>query len=260
MSSKIIFHIPKDFIGNYNEQAHLALFGKIEDVFHRNGGTVEIVQRDARMKNGNDPYAINLINDDNLHIIENGWVGATNVLNATIAYIPPFWHLDPKGVLCNSTVSTAEYNPEAVKFDIANKMFQDLRKHLVEKRHSRYGQPHEVEAIPENSIAVFCKVVCLRRKAVHIARLRKCYVLCTNIQKVGQLLLRRIQYPIKLKMRKFCQTCYMKEWSSIQQVQMFMISWPNAASLYRLIPLLQWRVFYIENLPYCSENQISTIM
>ncbi|KAB7613935.1 hypothetical protein F9L33_11305 [Amylibacter sp. SFDW26] len=155
MTSKIVFHVPKNFIENYKEQSHLALFAKIEETITQNGGTVEVVQRDARLKIENDPDAAALIDDDNLHIVENGWMSAPNVLNATIAYIPPFWHLDPKGVLCNSVISTAEYNPETIPFDVANGMFQRLRKRLVEKRHSRYDQPSEVEEIPKNSIAVF---------------------------------------------------------------------------------------------------------
>ena len=118
-----MFHLPKNFIKNYKEQSHLSLFAKIEEVINHNGCDVKVVECNSRLKTGNDPDAVTLIGDDNLHIVENGWVSAPNVLNATIAYIPPFWHLDPKGVLCNSVISAAQYNPATIPFDVAIKMF-----------------------------------------------------------------------------------------------------------------------------------------
>ncbi len=155
MTSKIVLHVPKRFIKNYKEQSHLALFAKIEEVVIQRGGVVEIAQCDYRLKNDNDIDAAALIDDDNLHVIQNGWMDTPNALNATIAYIPPFWHLDRQGVLCNSTIAASKYSPETVPFDAANGFFRGLRKRLVNNRHSRYDQSAEIEEIPKDCIAVF---------------------------------------------------------------------------------------------------------
>lgn len=153
MSAKVIFHLPERFVHDYHKRGHLGLYAKIKQVIEARGGTVQAVVRDQRLRNPGAP--VGLVNKTDLHIIENGWVQQPNALNATIAYIPPFWHLDPQGVLYNSGISAKTYDQKAVNFRDAMVFFKSMRQKYVHKRKSRYNQKTGRETLPAGAIAVF---------------------------------------------------------------------------------------------------------
>ncbi len=110
-SAKVIFHLSGRFVDNYASRSHLKLFSKIKELLDANGGTVEVRRRDERCRNPEEINWSDLLESENLHIIENGSVNQPNVLNTTLAYLQPYYHLDPKGVLAKSSVGREIYFP-----------------------------------------------------------------------------------------------------------------------------------------------------
>ena len=155
MPAKVVFHLPAKQLKTYRSRAHLRVFDRIQQEVEIRGGHIRAVRRDPRLI---DPSATDwraVLDDGNLHIIENGQVRHPNALNTALAYIPPFWHLDGRGVLCNSSIAERVYDPRQVRLQPAKAFFQQQRRRLVGNRRSRYNQKREYEAIPEGAIAVF---------------------------------------------------------------------------------------------------------
>lgn len=155
MAAKVIFHLPPQSVENYESMGYLAIFGTIRQVIEDCGGTVMAVKRDKTLRNPTITDWSGLIDSENLHIVENGCVQMPNVFNTTLAYIPPFWHLDQHGVLCNSSAAALEYDPTTVRQRPASHFRARLHRRLVDKRKSRYNQLKEISNIPRGAIAVF---------------------------------------------------------------------------------------------------------
>jgi len=155
MAAKVVFHLPVQSVENYGSMGYLAIFSAIKQVIEDRGGTTIAVERDQALRIPGIKDWSGLIDSENLHIIENGYVRAPNAFNTTLAYIPPFWHLDQHGVLYNSSAAALEYDPASIRQRLANHFWARLRKRLVDKRKSRYNQPQELSDIPRGAIAVF---------------------------------------------------------------------------------------------------------
>jgi hypothetical protein len=87
------------------------------------------------------------------HIADHGSLRHRRVLNTGIAYVYPFWNLDPWGIRAESSIAAKPFVPGA---EGPARAFADrLRKRLVGARKSRYPQPVGRTAVPEGCIAVF---------------------------------------------------------------------------------------------------------
>jgi len=148
--ARVILHLPRRHLGDYAVVGHLRIFARIVAVLTPLGARIEVRDRRLAPFEGGDARAYA---DGNLHIIENGRVQAPGVLNTTMAYLPPFWHLDAKGVLAESSIGGREYAPGAVQPAMA--FFRDLRAKWVGPRRSRHRQAPSGAALPEGAIAVF---------------------------------------------------------------------------------------------------------
>ncbi len=93
--------------------------------------------------------------DDDFHIIDHGGLRHPRALNAGIAYVYPFWHLDPWGIRAQSSVGAAVFDQGEVHGDQAADFVARLRRRWVAARQSRYEQPRPVRAYPGGCIAVF---------------------------------------------------------------------------------------------------------
>lgn len=93
--------------------------------------------------------------DDDLHIVDHGQVRHPRVWNAGIAYVYPFWNLDPWGIRALSSIRARSFDPAAIDPAEAAAFAGRLRGRLVGKRRSRYGQPEAMTDIPAGCIAVF---------------------------------------------------------------------------------------------------------
>lgn len=148
----IVFHLPRRYLADYASIGHLRLFARIAQVLGPRGARIEVRDRRRLPFEGRDaaPYA-----DGDLHIIENGRVQGVGVLNATMAYLPPWWHLDPVGVLAESGIGARVYDRTAVPIKPAMALLGDLRDRWVSPRRSRHTQADAVTDLPRGCIAVF---------------------------------------------------------------------------------------------------------
>ena len=89
------------------------------------------------------------------HIVDHGSLRHPRVLNTGIAYVYPFWNLDPWGIRALSSIAEKLFDPKAVDMAAATGFANRLRKRWVSTRKSRYEQPQHSANIPANCIAVF---------------------------------------------------------------------------------------------------------
>lgn len=155
LAAKVVFHLPKQFHENYLELTHLALFHKIHALIVSRGGEVEVRRRHETLRSMKRTDWSDRLEAENLHVIENGMVKQGNALNTALAYLPPYFHLDPQGVLAESMAGDAEFSEADVNAVLASSKFRGLQDRLVKKRRSRYGPKDEVTEIPDGCIAVF---------------------------------------------------------------------------------------------------------
>lgn len=89
------------------------------------------------------------------HIVDHGSLRHPRVLNTGIAYIYPFWNLDPWGIRALSSIAAMTFDPASVNPVAAAEFSARLRKRLVGARISRYPQARELVDLPQGHIAVF---------------------------------------------------------------------------------------------------------
>lgn len=93
--------------------------------------------------------------DTDFHVVNHGHFSHPRLRNVGLAYVYPFWHVDPKGIRAQSSIADMAFDPRDTDADLAQAFFRRLRKRLVAARLSRYPQPREVEELPDDPIAVF---------------------------------------------------------------------------------------------------------
>lgn len=89
------------------------------------------------------------------HVVDHGALRHPRVLNTGIAYVYPFWNLDPWGIRALSSISGKTFDVSMVDMDLATPFANRLRKRWVVTRSSRYDQPMRTVDIPAGCIAVF---------------------------------------------------------------------------------------------------------
>lgn len=90
-----------------------------------------------------------------VHIVDHGNLRHARLLNTGIAYIYPFWNLDPWGIRALSSISARPFDAGSVDAAVAAEFAGRLRKRLVAARESRYPQAEAVAEVPQGCIAVF---------------------------------------------------------------------------------------------------------
>lgn len=94
--------------------------------------------------------------DDWFHIVNHGRIEHPRALMAGVAYIYPFWHLDPKGIRAFSSIADKRFRPGRIDGDKARDFFHGLQRKWVKQRRSRYEQQMQVATdLPTDFIAVF---------------------------------------------------------------------------------------------------------
>ena len=133
------------------EEGRAQFWTPLADLIRGTGGEVALRRYEARSHDRIDP------DDGELHIVNNGAIGHANVLNAALAYVDGYWHLDPRGVLSVSSIGERRFDPEEVDVRAARALFRTLRRRHVERRRSRYKQPRGALGgdMPEGAVALF---------------------------------------------------------------------------------------------------------
>ncbi len=90
-----------------------------------------------------------------IHIVDHGSQRHPRILNTGIAYIYPFWNLDPWGIRALSSIAGLTFDVTLVDAKAAADFTARLRKRLVQPRISRYPQATELTEVPSGCIAIF---------------------------------------------------------------------------------------------------------
>jgi hypothetical protein len=152
--ARVVFHLPAKHLDDWRSTAHLRLFARLADVLEVSGGTVVVADRRDRPFEGGEGAA-GAYADGDLHILDTGRVQGPGVLNASQAYLPPYWHLDPAGVQAESSIGALAYRPRQIPLDRAMAFFDKLRKKWVDARVSRRTQTTARVPVPKGAVAVF---------------------------------------------------------------------------------------------------------
>lgn len=150
--SRIVFHLPAKHLADWRGRRPFALFNRIAEVLEPRGAKIEV--RDRRL----GPFQGGLTDfyaDGDLHILDTGRARGPGVLNASIAYLPPFWHLDPQGMQAESSIGGRIYDPTKVNQKHASAFFERMRGRYTLARQSRRGQEMEARDLPQGGFAVF---------------------------------------------------------------------------------------------------------
>jgi len=147
--SGFTFHLPPSALsegGAKMKPFYQSLTRGLKDAGH----SVSLVNHDR------DAALAQIEADDGFHIFDHGQLRHARALNAGIAYVYPFWNLDPWGIRAFSSIAAQKFDPQAVPAQAAAEFFGRLRHRLVKKRASRYPQPPEVaQDLPRECIAIF---------------------------------------------------------------------------------------------------------
>lgn len=93
--------------------------------------------------------------DEAFHIVNHGRFEHPRLLNCGIAYVYPFWNMDPLGIRAFSSIANMSFEGGDVDGEIARPFFRRLRKRLVLGRTSRYEQPSDTAELPQDAVAIF---------------------------------------------------------------------------------------------------------
>lgn len=150
-AARLVFHVPGQYLG---APRYLALFDRLDRAFRPRGAAIE--WRDRRDGPRDDaPGAAAHYDDGDLHILDMGRVRGPGILNAGVAYIAPWWHLDPAGVQGDSGIGALDYDPRAVGYAAARPFFEAMRAEFVTPRRSRRDQTEAVTPFRDGAVAVF---------------------------------------------------------------------------------------------------------
>ncbi len=127
----------------------LPFYRRMTEGFAQLGVECRLVEMDR------DLVASQVQADNLFHILNHGRITHPRVLNAGIAYVYPFWHLDPKGIRAFSSIADMPFRPRMVDGPEARRFTRKLKARQVGRRKSRYAQPKEAETLPQAAVAIF---------------------------------------------------------------------------------------------------------
>ncbi|MGR3713377.1 MAG: capsular polysaccharide export protein, LipB/KpsS family [Shimia sp.] len=144
----VVLHLPESWLAPGSEEM-LPFYRKLMDGFDEIGVAwrTEPMQREAALAR--------IEKDSWFHIFNHGQVQHDRAMNAGVAYIYPYWNMDPMGIRAYSSIGDKNFYAGKVDDEKARKFFGRMRRRLVTPRVSRYGQPEEKVTLPDDAVAVF---------------------------------------------------------------------------------------------------------
>ena len=150
MNARVILHLPDYAQETFRAKPIYGIHAAIERLILARGGQVLVTARSSAM------FRRDLLpGDGDLHIVENGSARGPGWLNAAVAYLEGYFHLDPEGVLADASTGAMAYDPGAVDKEEAQAFMRQLQDRFSARRHSRYRQSKTATPLPKGSIAVF---------------------------------------------------------------------------------------------------------
>ncbi len=143
-----VFHLPRSWLGPMGSGI-LPFYQKLGAGLIAGGHEVRQIPLDR------ETVMDKVAGDDAFHVINHGRFSHPRVRNAGIAYVFPFWNMDPAGIRAFSSIARADFVPSTIDGDVARPFMRRLRKRLIGQRISRYEQPEDMATVPEGCTAVF---------------------------------------------------------------------------------------------------------
>lgn len=144
----IVFHLPGSVLRDPGALLK-PYYRRLDEGLRARGVAVEFAVHDRALL----PAQVEA--DRAFHIVDHGTHRHPRVLNTGVAYVYPFWHLDPWGIRALSSIGAKRFDPAAVDGGEAAAFADRLRRRLVAARTSRYPQPEARGDVPRGCIAVF---------------------------------------------------------------------------------------------------------
>lgn len=149
MTQIVTFHLPAAWLGPDGD-------GMMPFYEHLRSGLEDIGRRVAFAPLDRGRLLDQVESDTALHLVNHGRFRHPRVLNAGVAYIYPFWNVDPWGIRAFSSIAAAKFAPATIDAETAQTFFRRLRRRLVGRRASRYPQDEaRATGLPPNAVAVF---------------------------------------------------------------------------------------------------------
>jgi DNA-binding transcriptional ArsR family regulator len=142
----LTLHLPHSQL---EAEGRLPFYQRLIDGFTARGGQVQLALHDRATAQASIEAT------PGFHILDHGRLRHPRALNAGVAYVYPFWHLDPWGIRAFSSIAAQVFDPASIPPGPARAFADRLRTRLILGRKSRYAQPPECIALPQGSIAVF---------------------------------------------------------------------------------------------------------
>lgn len=145
-SVPLILHLPDSQI---SPEGRLPFYQRLIEGFEARGGAVRLIRHDRATT------LATIEATPGFHILDHGRLRHPRALNAGVAYVYPFWHLDPWGIRAFASIAAQPFDPAIIPKGPARAFADRLRARLVAGRKSRYAQPQARMDLPQGSIAVF---------------------------------------------------------------------------------------------------------
>lgn len=145
--SRFVFHLPGSVLDGREEMKPYYL--KLTEGLAARGHTVDLALHDR------ETLLDEVEASDRFHIVDHGKQRHSRILNTGIAYVYPFWNLDPWGIRALSSIAEKPFDGASVDREAARPFVNRMRRRWVEARKSRYEQPMQKTELPNDCIAVF---------------------------------------------------------------------------------------------------------
>ena len=147
VTPKLLIHVPGNLLDRHG-QAGFGIYGRIAPDLRRMGLEVDFVERPSTTE-------LSAYTKEDFHLVHHGFLRRFNLLNCGIAYVWPYWYLDQRGVLCDSSMLNAKPRLDGVNGRQARKFLDALQRKTIGRGVSKYDQPERTEPIGHGAIVVF---------------------------------------------------------------------------------------------------------
>lgn len=144
---RLLVHVPANLLERHGQEG-FGLYARVASHMRGQGIEVIFLERPSTTE-------LNGYTKEDFHLVHHGFLRRFNVLNTGVAYVYPFWYLDQRGVLCDSSMANATPDLESVKVQSAKRFFEGMRERLVQGGVSKYAQPARSRRFGPGHISVF---------------------------------------------------------------------------------------------------------
>ena len=144
---RLVIHVPGNMLVQHGQKG-FGLYGRIAPDLRRMGLVVDFVSRPRTTE-------LTAYTKEDFHLVHHGFLRRFNLLNCGIAYIWPFWSIDQRGVLCDSSMINAKAQLDDIDPKRARRFFEGMRGKTVGRGISKYDQPEAGRENGHGAIVVF---------------------------------------------------------------------------------------------------------